>query len=301
MKHKVRLKGKFSLREKDVVEFHPWIKPLLEEIVKRGWKYEISGVKAEVLVELDLDNIPMTLRYYPPRIEEPEDEGTYEVSAELGKEPPAVLDIRSIEGFDIAISTEHCWRAVEIDPFKQEVKWIHDVLWHGLKEDGPKKLAEAREVYEVAKWLVDERGFRLASEHVARNYRRLLDLFEKPYRFTLTLEVTVKDENKVPGWKELRKDLHSFFHERGLIAEVKEDRNFLDFFRNRCHRFMKKLTGIPEHSQNCFTAKLNILPTISRRTACKLCGGCRAVKGAGFRVQWRRPSWVRIPPPALFL
>lgn len=29
MKHTVRLKGKFSLSEKDVVEHHPWIKPLL--------------------------------------------------------------------------------------------------------------------------------------------------------------------------------------------------------------------------------------------------------------------------------
>ncbi|AIY91109.1 hypothetical protein [Geoglobus acetivorans] len=41
----------------------------------------------------------------------------------------------------------------------------------------------------------------------------------------------MENENKVRGWEELRNELHSFFYERGLIAEVKENRNFFDFFR----------------------------------------------------------------------
>jgi len=52
MVYTVKLKGKFDLKEKDVVELHPWIKPLLGEIKKKGWKYRILNIDAEVLVEL---------------------------------------------------------------------------------------------------------------------------------------------------------------------------------------------------------------------------------------------------------
>lgn len=84
MKHKIKLKGSFSLSEKDVLEFHSWITPLLEEIRNRGWNYELSDVEAEVLVELDLDELKFNLKYYPPRLEDFEKEGTYEISAEVG-------------------------------------------------------------------------------------------------------------------------------------------------------------------------------------------------------------------------
>jgi len=232
MKYTVKLKGEFSLSENDVKRFHPWINPLLEEIKRKGWKYDFSNVNAEVLVELNLNELTLTLKYYPPRIEEFEEKGTYEISAEIGNEPPAVMKILSIEKFNIEISTEHCWRAVEIDPFKRKVESIHDVLWSGLYKDGPNRLSEAREVYEVAKWLIDEKGFKPADDYVVKNYKKLLDLFEKPYKFNLTLELTVKDENKVPSWEELKKDLCIFFYERGLLAELKEeDKDIFSLFR----------------------------------------------------------------------
>ncbi|ADB58216.1 hypothetical protein [Archaeoglobus profundus] len=232
MKYTVRLKGEFDLSEDDVKRFHPWINPLLEEIKKKGWKYRISDVSAEVLVELNLDELTLTLKYYPPRIEEFDKEGTYEISAEIGNEPPAVMKILSVEKFNVEISTEHCWHAVEINPFKREVKWIKDVLWFGLDKDGPNKLSEAREVYEVAKWLIKEKKFRPADDYVVEKYKRLLDLFEKPYKFTLTLELAVEDIDRVPGWEELKKDLCHFFRERGLLVELKKgDKDVFGLFR----------------------------------------------------------------------
>jgi len=231
MVYTVKLKGKFDLKEKDVVELHPWIKPLLGEIKKKGWKYRILNVDAEVLVELNLNKLKLTLNYHPPRIDECEEEGIYEISAELGSEPPAVMKILSIERFDIGISTKHCFCAVEIGSFEKKIKRILDVLW-GFEKESPKKLAEAREVYEVAKWLIEEKGFKPADDHVVEDYKKLIDLFEKPYRFTLTLELTVKDENKVPSWEVLKRELCNFFYERGLLAELKRDKGtLLNLFR----------------------------------------------------------------------
>lgn len=215
MKHKIKLKGSFSLNEKDILEFHPWVKPLLEEVRNRGWNYEFSDVKAEVLVELDLDELKLDLRYYPPRLERFEEGGTYEISAEVGSEPPAVLKVLSIESFKVRVSTKNCWNAAEIDPFKREVNSIKDVLWaFGEEVD---KLSQAREVYEVARWLI-EKGFKPANNYVIKDYKKLVDMFEKPYKFAVTLEIAVEDENKVPGWEELKKELSKFFYERGTFG-----------------------------------------------------------------------------------
>lgn len=222
MVYTVRLRGIFDLNEEDVLKFHPWIKHLLEEIRNKGLRYKISNIDAEVLVELDFDKLTLNLKYYPPRIEEFEEEGTYEISAELGSEPPAFMKILSVEYFEIEILTKHGWYAVKIDPFGKRVKGICDVLWDFGKE-GPNKLAEAKEVYEIAKWFIEEKGFKLADDYVTRTYKKLVDLFEKPYKFTITLELTVKDINMVPSWEELKRDLCNFFHERGLLVELKKD------------------------------------------------------------------------------
>ncbi|ADC66527.1 conserved hypothetical protein [Ferroglobus placidus DSM 10642] len=199
MKHKVKLKGTFSLSEKDILEFHPWVKPLLEEIRSRGWNYEFSDVKAEVVVELDLDELKLNLRYYLPPLERFEEEGTYEISAEVGSEPPAVLKIISIESSRIY---QNCWNAAEVDPFKREINSIKDVLWGFGEEVG--KLSQAREVFEVARWLI-EKGFKPANDYVIKDYKKLVEMFEKSYKFTLTLEIAVEDENKVPGWGSLKR------------------------------------------------------------------------------------------------
>ena len=217
MRSEIKLKGSFSLSEKDVLEFHSWITPLLEEIRNRGWNYELSDVEAEVLVELDLDELKFDLKYYPPRLEDFEKEGTYEISAEVG-EPPAALKILSVESFKVRISTKNCWNAAEIDPFKREIKSIKDVLWSFGEEVD--KLSKAREVYEVARWLI-EKGFKPANDYVIKDYKKLVEMFEKPYKFTITLEIAVEDENKVPGWKELKEELSKFFYERGLLVELK--------------------------------------------------------------------------------
>ena len=217
MRSEIKLRGSFSLSEKDVLEFHSWITPLLEEIRNRGWNYELSDVEAEVLVELDLDELKFDLKYYPPRLEDFEKEGTYEISAEVG-EPPAVLKILSVESFKVRISTKNCWNSAEIDPFKREIKSIKDVLWSFGEEVD--KLSKAREVYEVARWLI-EKGFKPANDYVIKDYKKLVEMFEKPYKFTITLEIAVEDENKVPGWKELKEELSKFFYERGLLVELK--------------------------------------------------------------------------------
>jgi len=41
MKYSTRLKGKFRLNEADIVGFHPWIKPFIEEVKGKGMELRI--------------------------------------------------------------------------------------------------------------------------------------------------------------------------------------------------------------------------------------------------------------------
>ncbi len=222
----IRIRGMLSAGEDAVLRFHPEVKELLDRIREKGWRYSFEDVVGSAKVELDLGRLEFRLKYYPPRIEEFEEKGVYEIEAEVGDQPPAVLEIESIESFKVAISTSHAWRCATVDPLTKTITHISSVLWGGIRlGEGrqPEKLSEAREVYEVARFLL-ENGFRFKNEYVLEAYKELVDLFEGKYRFTLTLELTVDREKLVPGWKELKNDLAKFFYERGLLMELKTEK-----------------------------------------------------------------------------
>ena len=220
------MKGPLNVGEDVILRFYPEIKELLDEIKRMGWKYHFEEILGKARVELDLDKVNFTLRYYPPRIDELEERGTYEISAEIGNEPPALLKVDSIDEFKVSVSTEHAYSCITLDPVKKLITYVRDVLWSGIGEKmGPKKLSEAREVYNAAKFFL-EKGYEFGNNYVVEHYKKLLDLFEKKYRFTIKIDLTVDREDLVPGWDELRKQLSEFFYERGLLMEIKEDKKF---------------------------------------------------------------------------
>ncbi|MGB9631251.1 MAG: hypothetical protein ACPL09_04645 [Candidatus Methanodesulfokora sp.] len=222
----LEIKGPLDVGEDVILGFYPEIKDLLDEIKRMGWKYHFNDISGRARVELDLEKVNFTLRYYPPRIDELEEEGTYEISAEIGNEPPALLKVESIDEFKVSVSTEHAHSCITLDPMRKLITYVEDVLWFGIGENrGPKKLSEAREVYDAVKFFL-ERGYKFKDDYVVKRYKKLLDLFEKKYKFTIKINLTVDREDLVPGWSELKRQLSEFFYERGLLMEIKEDRKF---------------------------------------------------------------------------
>jgi len=218
----LKIEGPLSVGEEVILRFYPQVKELLDEVRGMGWSYRLRSVSGRARVELDLEKMDFTLRYYEPRPGECE-EGTYEISAEVGKYPPALLEVESIDEFELSVSTEHAHSCVAVDPLKKVITYITDVLWYGWGEERePKKLSEAREVYDAVTFFL-ERGYAPKNEYVARGYKQLLDLFERKHRFTLKIELTVDREELVPGWKDLKNELSRFFYERGLLMEIKEE------------------------------------------------------------------------------
>ncbi len=229
MKTIIHIKGPLSVSEDIILKFYPDLKNLLNEIRGMGWSYSFSNVYGKASVIIDLDKADFTLEYYPPRIEELEEKGTYEIRAEVGYEPPAILRVEAIDKFKIYISSKNAWRCVGINPLEKTITYVQDVLWRGIKPDKrrPRKLSEAREVYEITKYFL-QKGYRMENEYILEKYKELVELFEKSYSFTLTLELTVHKEELVPGWQDLVKELGEFFYKRGLLMSIKEnDKYFL--------------------------------------------------------------------------
>ncbi len=230
MKTIIHIKGPLNVGKDIILKFYPDLRLLLREIREMGWSYSFSEVYGKASVIIDLDKVNFTLEYHPPEIEELEEKGTYEIRAEVGYEPPAVLRVEAIDKFEIYISSKNAWRCVRINPLEKTITYIKDVLWNGIRLDGksPRKLSEAREVYQIVKFFL-QKGYRMKNEYVLEKYKELVELFEKTYTFTLTLELTVHNEELVPGWNDLIRELGEFFYKKGLLMSIKENNKHKHF------------------------------------------------------------------------
>ncbi|MHA1710429.1 MAG: hypothetical protein ACTSXJ_11495 [Candidatus Baldrarchaeia archaeon] len=228
----VPIRETLNVGEDVILRFHPELNPLLESIKRRGWRYRFIDVTGSARVLLYLHRVFFKLNYYPPRIERFEERGTYTIETEVGENPPAVLNVESIDSFKISISTEHVCGCVTIDPLRRIITHIADVLWSGMKEDLSEKLVKAKEVHEVVQFLLDM-GYALEDACTMERYKKIVDLLEGGYKFSLTIELTVEREEDVPSWEELKRDLSRFFRERGLLMEIKKEprKGILPIFR----------------------------------------------------------------------
>ena len=89
--------------KKDILKFYPELKSFLNEIKSKGWSYMFTDVVGEAEVMLNVEKLDFKLNYYPPRIDEFEEEGKYTLEAVIGEKPPAVLRVLSVTGFKIEI------------------------------------------------------------------------------------------------------------------------------------------------------------------------------------------------------
>lgn len=214
---KVNIDGYLDVKEKDILHYHPNVKPLLDEITSKGWKYDFGSVKAKVSIALDLENSYFNLEADSEPEENKED---YLLRVSL-RDEPEIVKVLAVESFHVQIGAPNSYRAVTVDPLSHLVTDIYDVWFPFNDSEGPKKLGEAREIYEVAKWLVREKGFSIEGDEM-EDYTKLVNLFEKRQSFPLELELTVEDEQKVPGREELVNGLSKYLRERGLLVNVKK-------------------------------------------------------------------------------
>jgi hypothetical protein len=168
-------KGKLSLEYAGLVspaavlKYHPEFQARLDEISQHGWSYYLIESRGRSVSDVDVDQSYRMVA----------DGRGYFVYISLGEEPPPVSDLPEVTEFRINVSTKSFPRAVTVDLTKDTITYIHEAFWEWQQEwkDDLTRLSQAREVYEVAKWLLDVKNMKLVEGLDVGRFEKLSGLF----------------------------------------------------------------------------------------------------------------------------
>jgi len=137
----------------------------------KGWRYFFIEGYGVILAELDIHSLPFT---YQAK-EHLRGGFINTLSVDFGRSipKPRLKSIINLERFIINIRNQDYSRAITIDIAKNEITYIHDLLWICKGEDCMK---EAEGVFRILEWLVEEKKLRLPNGEDEK-YRELTILF----------------------------------------------------------------------------------------------------------------------------
>ncbi|MEM3742722.1 MAG: hypothetical protein QXU28_06590 [Nitrososphaerota archaeon] len=175
------VKGKLVLRcpgkapFSEIVKMRPDVESLLAEIESKGWRHFYVDHEASLVGEIEFDNVEYQI--VPWSILR----GPYGMVIDIKWDFPQVTGIE-LEKLVYNIFTKNTFpRAVTIDVQKKSITYVNDVFWkwedEWIKEESKK--TRAIEIYDLLKWLIEEKEFQLSQEYDADKWRELSEKFEK--------------------------------------------------------------------------------------------------------------------------
>jgi len=186
-------KGTLALRSSGAIapeillKFHPEIETELSEIVKKGWKYVCIDARGTAIAQTMLENSSYWLGAAPGFMRKPaatqeivKSQPEFALTVYIGPVPPEVESVPEVLGFKVNVSSKTFPQAATVDLATGIVTYLHDPFWRwekGWEADG-KKLSEAREVYEVATWLIEVKKFKLIDAFKPERYQELVETFK---------------------------------------------------------------------------------------------------------------------------
>jgi hypothetical protein len=177
----ITLESFTSIGAQEVLRFHPEIQAQLNEIEKQGWKYLYVMIVGKAVAELSLENsvYRINARGRPGSDWREPPETILELM--IGKALPAITTVSDIREFRINVCSKSIPRAATVDLAKGVVTYIGDSFWKWEKgwENDKKKLSDAREVLEIATWLLDVKKYGLIEVFKPERYQELSVLFKE--------------------------------------------------------------------------------------------------------------------------
>lgn len=191
VKGKVRLESSERMVAGDILKFHPELQSFLDEIEERGWRYLYIETRGTAVAEVDLDGAPYTARLknvaYAPSFDTSETKvgenmepiGSI-LEIDLGQRVIKLESVPEVQMFKINVSTKSFPRAATVDIPKGLVTYLNETFWTWQSEwkNDSEKLSEAREVYEVTKWLIDVKKLRLHESYSMGRYEEVSRLLQ---------------------------------------------------------------------------------------------------------------------------
>ena len=163
----------------EILRFHPEIQSFLDEIEKKGWRYLYIETKGTAVAEFDLDGLQYRIRRegtdHPLFRSSPMGVGQTLLEIAVGQRTPKVSEVPEVGVFRINVSTTSFPRAATVDITKELVTYLNEAFWGWQKgwESDEKRLSEAREVHEVAKWLLEVKKQKLHESYNIDRYNEI--------------------------------------------------------------------------------------------------------------------------------
>jgi hypothetical protein len=175
----LRCNGRLGVE--DILKFHPEIRAHLDDIAKQGLRYIYIENRCIAEADLPVESSRYRIAPAPPFLKQSRDAAHPELVVEvtIGQRPPEVRAVPEVTEFRVNVSSKSFPRAATVDLATGLVTYLHDSFWrweNGWEED-VKRLSDAREVYEVAAWLLDVKKFRLIEEFKEERYEELARIF----------------------------------------------------------------------------------------------------------------------------
>jgi len=175
----VTLQSSGWMQPRDALKFYPEIQAQLDDITRRGWKYLYITTTGTALAELTLEKSTFRISVRPtgPR----GSGGKYLLELDIGAQAPTITAIPEIKEFRVNVCSKNLPRAATADLSKGIVTYIDDPFWRWERgwESDKKKLSDAREVQEIASWLLDIKGYKLIEAFKLERYQELSKLFKE--------------------------------------------------------------------------------------------------------------------------
>lgn len=160
----------------DVLKFFPAFKTFLDEVKEKNWRYVYIQTSGKTVVEFDVTNLPSKIIPYGIWT----GQNNFTISIDIGSSIPETK-ISAVEEFRINIATKNLPRAATVDLAKNIITYIDESFWNWTDEwkTDESKLSLALEVYDVVKWLVEDKKFTLHENYNFERYQELKQNFIK--------------------------------------------------------------------------------------------------------------------------
>jgi hypothetical protein len=156
----------------DIVPHVASARDFLNEVLQKSWRYLFIDGYGRAVMELEVGSSPYNFKLD----EHPHGGFCYAISVDFGRRLPKmqVKDIANLERFIVNICSKQFPRAVTVDLTKNEITYVHDTLW---VSKGKESREDAKEVFDILRWLVDVKKFKLALPDANKKYKELVGLF----------------------------------------------------------------------------------------------------------------------------
>jgi hypothetical protein len=176
-------KGNLTLRAKgimqagDVLKYHPEIQAQLDEIVRQGWKYLYVEILGTAVAEVAVGNLPYHIRQGAAPGMQAMGRSSKVLEITIDRKLLNLKDVPDVQEFRVNVCSKNFPRAATVNLAKGIVTYLHDPFWKWEKgwENDKKKISDAKEVYEIATWLIDVKKFKLIDAFQPERYRELAE------------------------------------------------------------------------------------------------------------------------------